>query len=214
MMNMLATAITTAALLLFFYYSDANREPPERVIEAFFLGAVISLQIAFLQAALSLPGAIWFAAFISAGLFEEGVKLAALRLTLFRNPDFTAPVDGITYAVFLSLGFATVENIAHVVTFEMGLVRAVTAVPAHALFAVSMGYYLGRYKFEGDRKLMLYALAVPVLLHGGYNYLILSETAWGTVLFIPYVVFLWWKGMLRHSKLNEGVRKLVNRKLD
>jgi len=207
----LASAATTIILLLYFYYEDHNREPVRVLVEAFLIGATISLQVSFLQQTLPLPTGILFMAFISAGLIEEGVKLAALRVTLFRSKHFTERVDAITYAVFLSLGFATVENIFHITTLEVGIIRAVTAIPAHALFAVNMGYYLGKYKFDRDWTLLFLALYMPVVLHGVYNLLILSGTTWGMVLFVPYIVFLWWKGMLRHQKLNKGVKKLVGR---
>ena len=208
-MNLLASLGTTALLLVYFYYQDRNREPLRRLMEAFFVGAALSLQVSFLQDLLPLPGHILFAAFISAGLVEEGIKLIALRLTLFRSKDFTQAVDGITYAVFLGLGFATVENLYYIASVEIGIVRAVTAVPAHALFAVAMGYYLGKYRFSGDKTELLLALYMPVILHGVYNYLILSGTAWGLFLFVPYLVFLWWLGMFKHAKLNEKVRKIA-----
>ncbi len=207
---MVITIATTIAILLFFYFQDENREPPKRVIEAFIVGAVISLQVSFLQAMLPYYG-ILFAAFVAAGVIEEGVKLAALRLTLFRNPNFTKAVDGITYAVFLSLGFALVENIVHVTQLEIGVVRAFTATPAHALFAVSMGYWLGKYRFSGNKRHFLYALIIPVGLHGVYNYLIMSGQLWGVILFAPYIIFLWWLGMLKFTKLNERVKRNVDK---
>ena len=211
-MAFIITLVTTFILLFYFYYEDHNREPLNCLVEAFAIGAAISLQVSFLQTVIPLPAHILFAAFIGAGLIEEGMKLVALRLTLFRHPSFTAPVDGITYAVFLSLGFATVENVIHATTAEIGLVRAFTAVPAHALFAVSMGYYLGRYKFDRNDKVLLFlALYVPAVLHGLYNYLILSGTKWAMVLFVPYVIFLWVNGLLRHKKLNRMVRECVEK---
>lgn len=177
--------------------------------ESFILGVAVSLQVSALQQ-LYVEG-ILFTAFVSAALFEEFVKLVALRLTLFRNPDFTQPSDGVTYAVFLSLGFATAENIVLVQTMEMGIIRAFTSTPAHALFAVTMGYYLGKYRFNrGDKMLLFLALVVPTMLHGVYNFLIMSGQQWGLFLFVPYVVFLWVLGMFKLSKLNKKVREIAN----
>ncbi len=207
-MNLLASITTTAILLMYFYYADYNREPAIRVIEAFLIGMAISLQISHVQLNFPIASHIIFHAFIIAALVEELIKLLALRLTLFRNPDFTHAVDGITYAVFLSLGFATAENIITINNFEVGIIRAFTATPAHALFAVSMGYYLGLYKFNRhDKRLLLLALLIPTLLHGIYNYLIMSDTKWGLVLFVPYVIFLWVKSTYKLSKLNEEIKK-------
>ncbi len=207
-MKLLICIITTLTLLLYFYFQDTNREPIKRLVEAFIIGAAISLQVSFLQLNLPAFPGVWFQAFILAGLIEETIKLTALRFTLFRNPDFTQPIDGITYAVFLSMGFATVENIVLISTMEIGIIRAFTATPAHALFAVSMGYWLGKYRFDmQNKKYILLALFIPVLLHGVYNFLIMSGHKWGLILFVPYVIFLWVKSTIKIDKLNKGVFK-------
>ncbi len=208
-MGKLIVFASTAVLLLFFYFRDENREPAARLMEAFILGAVISLQVDYLQRIiLPFSACIFWQAFIVAGFVEESVKLVTLQLTLFRNRYFTEKIDGITYAVFLSLGFATAENILHVTSTEIGLVRAVTATPAHALFGVAMGYYVGRYKFnQDDEKLLVLALVIPAVLHGIYNALLMSGQVWGMVLFIPYLVFLWVKGLLRVESLNRKVKR-------
>ena len=204
MVNLLLSITTTVILLLYFYLSDHNREPVKRVVEAFLIGMAISLQINYLQLNFPLFPGVFFQAFVMAGFIEEAIKLIALRLTLFRNPDFTAPSDGITYAVFLSMGFATIENLVLITNMEIGIIRAFTATPAHALFAVSMGYYLGRYKFDmQDKKLLLLALIIPALLHGVYNFLIMSGQKWGLVIFLPYMIFLWVKSTIKINRLNK-----------
>lgn len=208
MQNLIIVFIVTFVLLLYFYYQDINKEPIKRLVEAFFIGIIISLQIDWLQNQVLIFSSVAFQAFIVAGLIEEGLKLGALKLTLFRNKYFSARVDGITYAVFLSLGFATAENIILVSNFEMGIVRAFTATPAHALFAVSMGYYLGRYKFnQENKKLLFMALLVPTLLHGIYNYLIMSGNQILLFLFVPYVIYLWVKSTNKINKLNEKFKQ-------
>ncbi len=202
-MHLLASLLVTAVLLVYFYYQDHNREPLSRVIEAFILGGVISLQVTYFQVNIPFSPHIIVQAFIVSSLVEELIKLAALRFTLFRNPDFTAPSDGITYAVFLAMGFATVENIALIHTMEIGIIRAFTATPAHALFAVSMGYYLGRYRFERDIRLLVLAFAVPFVLHGLYNLLILSESTLGLLLFLPYIIVLWVKSSFKIDRIRK-----------
>lgn len=215
MVKLSASIVTTVVLLLYFYYEDHNREPLKRLVEAFVLGMAISLQINYLQLSLFTFTNIFLQAFIMAGLIEEGIKLIALRLTLFRCPDFTQAADGITYAVFLSLGFATVENIILVNTLEAGIIRAFTAVPAHALFAVSMGYYIGLYRFDiNNKKLLLLALLVPAVLHGIYNYLIMIDRPWVLWVFVTYIIFLWVKStrklriLKKEVKMNEESERL------
>ncbi len=56
------------------------------------------------------------------------------------------------------MGFATVENIVYVVYRyannppHVGLYRGVFSVPAHAVFGITMGYYLSLAKFDTDEK--------------------------------------------------------------
>ena len=50
------------------------------------------------------------------------------------------------------MGFAFVENILYVSQggMQVAILRTFTAVPAHAMFAVMMGYYAGLAKFAVD----------------------------------------------------------------
>ena len=108
-------------------------------------------------------------AFVVAGLTEETCKFLFLRTT-WRNPAFDYQFDAIVYAVMVALGFAAFENVKYVYSygFATGIVRAVTAVPGHAIFGVFMGYFYGYAKLsdywgrDDDRKAYL-ALSVVVL---------------------------------------------------
>jgi len=75
--------------------------------------------------------------------------------------------------VMIGMGFATVENIEYVSKFglETGVARMFLSVPAHASFAVLMGYNVGLAKFRPERKtrLMWKGLAIVVLLHGSFD---------------------------------------------
>ena len=128
-------------------------------------------------------------AFLLVALVEESCKYLVLRWVLFRNDHFNEPFDGITYSVMVAMGFATAENIAYVVDggVEVALIRMFTAVPAHAVFAILMGYYLGKARFGSSPVWSAgLALVVPTLLHGIYDY----------VLFINFIPGLWTGGIL------------------
>lgn len=125
-----------------------------------------------------------FNAFFMVALIEEGSKFIFVRGILYRNRNFNEPYDGIIYAVMVSMGFATLENILY--SFEHGvgvaLFRMFTAVPAHASFAVLMGYFLGKEKFEKRSNLFgVWALGSATLLHGAYDYF----------LFVNFVPGIW-----------------------
>ena len=94
-----------------------------------------------------------YTAFIVAALTEEGMKFLAFYFFFWKNRNFNERFDGIVYAVYISLGFAGIENILYVFTggYSVGVIRALTAVPAHALFGIVMGYYFGMAKFNPGR---------------------------------------------------------------
>lgn len=81
----------------------------------------------------------------------------------------------------VSMGFATLENVLYAgkFGFQTTLLRAFTAVPAHASFAIIMGYFTGRSKFAfpSARKWQLIAMGlfIPVGVHGIYDFFILQE---------------------------------------
>jgi RsiW-degrading membrane proteinase PrsW (M82 family) len=116
--------------------------------------------------------------------------------------------DGIVYSVFISLGFATFENLAYVLStgFSTAVIRSLTAVPAHALFAVTMGYYLGIARFANlryRRKYIILGLIIPVLLHGIYDFILLSQKLYLLALFIPYMLYLWKRSLGHVDELVE-----------
>jgi protease PrsW len=124
-------------------------------------------------------------AFLIVALVEEFSKFLFVRGILYNNANFNEPFDGIVYSVMVSMGFATFENILYVVEGGIGtaLLRMFTAVPAHATFAILMGFYLGKAKFEHKKSYYaLYALGVATLFHGAYDYCLFIS-------FVPGIVF-------------------------
>lgn len=124
-------------------------------------------------------------AFLIVALVEEFSKFIFVRGILYNNSNFNEPFDGIVYSVMVSMGFATFENIHYVTNGGMStaLMRMFTAVPAHATFAILMGYYLGKAKFEHKKSYFaLHALGVATLFHGAYDYCLFIS-------FVPGIVF-------------------------
>ncbi len=142
-----------------------------------------------------------------AGSTEELFKFLVLYLLVWKNPNFNEKFDGIVYAVFVSLGFAGVENVLYVMDggMQTALTRAITAVPAHAIFGITMGYYLGiahMYK-ELKGKYLARALLVPILLHGIYDFILMVEIGWLLLLFVPYVIVLYIMGIKKMKVLSD-----------
>ena len=157
-------------------------------------------------------GGALYTAYVVAGCVEEGFKLLFLYWLIWRNKYFDEYFDGIVYAVFVSMGFALVENILYVTSGGLGtgIMRALLSVPAHFLFAVVMGYFFALAKFYKNRALnMSLAFIVPMLLHGTFDALLMvanvSETMQGVCLvgFIIFDIILWKIGK-RRMRVLEG----------
>ena len=157
-------------------------------------------------------------AFVVAGLTEETCKFLFLRTT-WRSPAFDFQFDAIVYAVMVALGFAAFENVKYVYSygFATGLVRAVTAVPGHAIFGVFMGYFYGYAKLsdywgrDEDRKAYLaLSVVVPVLMHGCYDFLAFAQESDGrfTLLFYAYLIALYVFGILRVNRSARADRRV------
>jgi RsiW-degrading membrane proteinase PrsW (M82 family) len=82
--------------------------------------------------------------------------------------------------------------------------RGITAVPAHAIFGIVMGYYLGMARFatSGAGIYLAKSLLVPIMLHGLYDYFLLSGIPWLAFLLIPYLLYLYVTGYRRMKALN------------
>ena len=115
--------------------------------------------------------------FCGVALIEEGMKYFFLKKYLFNRPEFNEPLDGIVYAVMVSLGFATIENISYVIGAQgqgtnVAILRMFSAIPLHAACGVIMGYFVGMAKFnkENYNTLLLKGVLIATLVHAIYNY--------------------------------------------
>ncbi|HYF67055.1 MAG TPA: PrsW family glutamic-type intramembrane protease [Ohtaekwangia sp.] len=178
----LALAPGTAIIIYIYLKDQHEREPLHLLLVSFFYGVIstfLTLSISFPLNAFLLTKeddvvSQFINAFFKVALVEEFSKFVFVRFILFRNKNFNEPFDGIVYAVMVSMGFATLENIFYVYQygFITGILRMFTAVPAHATFGILMGFYLGLSKFSHNRSLYLslIALVVPTVFHGLYDY--------------------------------------------
>ncbi|MGG3574956.1 glutamic-type intramembrane protease PrsW [Bacillus gobiensis] len=188
------------ALLLYFYLKDQyDTEPIHIVIRMFILGVLLVFPIMFIQYVLEQENVVTnklLLSFLSSGLLEEFFKWFLLMVGIFQHVEFDDHYDGIVYGTSISLGFATLENILFLVGhgLEYAFTRALLPVSSHALFGVIMGFYIGKLKFsekKARRKWLILSLGLPVILHGFYDYILLSFENW-LYLMLPFMFFLWW----------------------
>jgi RsiW-degrading membrane proteinase PrsW (M82 family) len=194
-MFLLALALAPgAAIALYIYLKDKHEREPLGLLMMSFLYGILSIAVTLI---ISYPVNAFFLtreddvveqfanAFFKVAFVEEFSKFVFIRFMLFNNKNFNEPFDGIVYAVMVSMGFATLENIIYVFQYgyTTGFLRMFTAVPAHATFAVLMGFFLGKAKFSHRNQLYLSlaALTSATIFHGAYDYF------W----FISYIPGIW-----------------------
>jgi RsiW-degrading membrane proteinase PrsW (M82 family) len=182
--ELLAIALAPGvAIMLYIYLKDKHeREPLSLLLISFVYGMLSTLLTVFISFPVDFLVVLhddnyidqFYSAFFKVALVEEFSKFVFVRFILYNNRNFNEPFDGIVYAVMVGMGFATLENVLYVFEFgwETGVLRMFTAVPAHATFAVMMGYFLGIAKFTHARAFSygLVALFSATVFHGAYDY--------------------------------------------
>lgn len=184
-MNLLLLAIAPIlSIILYIYVQDKyEKEPRGLLISSFFLGGIVSIIIVFviyLFTGRFIPITDKFSiaqqfvqAFVVVALAEEFSKYVIVKYFAQPKTAFNEPYDGIIYAVMVSMGFACTENIMYVLEggYQVAILRAFTAVPAHATFGILMGYFMGKAKFSKNRFVLNMAgLFLAVLFHGAYDF--------------------------------------------
>ena len=226
MLLIVAVALLPVFILGWWIYrKDSLRPEPLRMLyKAFFYGVLstgISLLISTLMGSVGLfvydlgtfKGAV-STALLAAAVPEEIAKLTMLLLFLRKNPYYDEYFDGIVYAACIGLGFAGAENILYLLQSEdwmlTGIMRGLSAVPAHFSMACAMGYFYNKRHF-GDRSplTMVCILAVPIIFHWVWDALAFSEVvnpAWSvpiSILFVALIFYLYKSTMRRINALQK-----------
>ena len=226
---LLLTALLPVLILIIYIYRKDKKQPEPigQIVKAFLLG-VLSIPLSFVvsiplqemgffsKEVCSVADAVRIS-FFGAAIPEELAKLYILRRILKNNEFFDEKMDGIVYAVCVSMGFAAFENITYLISnmdsyMQVGFSRALTAVPGHFCVGVVMGYYYSLASFdEKDRtKNQIMVIAAPVIVHGIYDsilfassalinkFLVINETVAGIISFVfvagfVYFCFKMWK---------------------
>jgi RsiW-degrading membrane proteinase PrsW (M82 family) len=184
-MSLLALATAPGiAICIFIYWKDKyNKEPLGLLLTSFILGMLSTIPALIIQLLFGItPESLSNSSMASVAIFaygvvalsEEGSKFIMLRFFAYPKKAFDDPFDGIVYAVMVGMGFATLENIGYVMQHGIGtgITRMFLSVPAHATFAVLMGYHVGLAKFDATRRNYYFILALfwPILFHGTFDF--------------------------------------------
>lgn len=230
-------AAVAPAIVLLYSINDKDKESPEPktlIAKGFFFG-ILSALIAMFLGLFTSPFVSSFyvpiisqvaTAFIEAAIPEECAKLFMLWLLLRNNKHFDEYLDGVVYAISISMGFATFENILYLLSSDewvsTGIVRALVSVPGHNGFAILMGYYYSIYYYSKNKeqKRNKYMIIIaPVLAHGIFDALLMVAQVSDSLGFIIMIAFFVFTNNLRKtgqkrifelihldkSRINEGL---------
>lgn len=210
--------------LSFYLRKDAHPEPNSMVLRIFIWGMLLAplaiileiILIWFLSpsvnplALLSQITKDHFLKIILASTFvpalvEEYLKYSVVKYRILKNPEFDEPVDAMLYCIIAGLGFAAVENLLILLKYPLpplgqalstiGL-RFLGATLVHALASGMMGYWLARGLLYAKqrKKLILVGLAIAIIFHSCYNYLIITaldqETAYQKITLLSIIALL------------------------
>lgn len=221
-MNLLLFAIAPIFIVIIYIYikDKYEKEPKRLLLNNFLLGAVVSILITLILSVgfnIIIPTTEetsvyqqFVKAFFVVGFTEELSKYLIVLFYSQKHKEFNEPFDGIVYAVMVSMGFAATENILYVLEggISTAILRAFTAVPAHATFGVLMGYFMGKAKFSKHKIVLnLVGLSLAILFHGAYDFFLFINFIPGvwTGAFISLIVgvILSKKAIKRHQLISQ-----------
>ena len=166
-----------------------------------------------------------FMSFFRAAFLEEGIKFALLIFFCVRLSDLNEPMDAIVYGAAIGLGYAAIENVGYLnygdleTAWTLSIVK-VRYIPLimHLGFGVIMGWLLSLNLFEERsafkrRVMLILSLAVPVILHGSYNYLRAYEVFPVLTLILVVGIFYFYRRE-QLKKITEGMDKAKIENID
>ena len=207
---LVGAAVLPALLLLWLVYrmDKIEKEPLSLLGKLFFFGILSVIPAILLE---KLAGAVldsyrggdgmraFLDAFFCTALVEEACKYAALRIGSWRSPSFDHRFDGLLYSVFVTMGFAAAENLLYVLRIGLSVapVRAIFSIPGHLAFGISMGIQYTNEKtatLAGNRRgasaSRFLALLLPILLHGFFDFCLMSGSWLLSAVFFLFAVAL------------------------
>lgn len=226
MIILLAAAVLPAVYLLSQVYKmDTIEKEPWAILRKLLLwGALSGIPAALVESLLTgvvqnllQEGTLLYNfvfGFVVAALVEESFKFFFLYKFTFKSPHFNYRFDGVVYAVFVSMGFAILENILYVFQGGLGvaLSRALLALPLHAACGVYMGIAYGQQKVNSLYKPASFGsvaracLPVPILIHGFYDSCAFSAEKYPIFLLV-FVVFVILAFILTLRQLKKASRE-------
>jgi len=216
--------LPSSVWLAFYLRKDRHPEPNSMVLRIFIWGMLLAplaiiLELLliwlfnpsfdfssfFSQTAKNSLLMIILSATLVPALVEEYLKYSVVKFRILKNSEFDEPIDAMLYCIIAGLGFAAVENL--LILFKIPFpsfpealttigLRFLGATLVHALASGIVGYWLalGLLHLKQRKKLILTGLAIAIVFHSCYNYLVITffnqVTPYQKIIFLLMIVFL------------------------
>ncbi|MGB3988584.1 MAG: PrsW family intramembrane metalloprotease [Minisyncoccales bacterium] len=216
--------------LAFFLKEDPYPEPRKVILKTFLIGILfalpviaICLTIEFLMrfVGISFEMSSYVGIIFLSPVIEELSKYLALKSSAFKSSYLDEPVDFMVYAITAALGFAAMENLIFlfpgreiltgkipfffIQEMMMGsAIRFASGTLLHALSSGIVGFFLALSAKHIKKRFCYIGLALSMLLHGFYNFSIISKGADASlsimtpvILISAFIVILFFFFMIR-----------------
>ena len=210
------------------YHYHKDRHMPEPIgnlvlcfglgILSFYLGKLMYMGLdlvglrfnAFALAESSRAGFLAYSVLAIGGI-EEFAKLLPFLIVVLRFKAFDEPLDGIIYAAFIALGFATVENILYL-QYADGLEmigRGFASPLVHVMFASIWAFNIGLAFLQRRRltAIVLKYLGLAALAHGVYDFMVIALPLSALPLSALLILAIWLWRMRLIRDLQRRARK-------
>lgn len=218
-------------ILAFVYKKDKDKEPLMLLLSFFFKGIfscflvltiseILGAFLPFMNKEVNMMTftEVFLYAFVGVALVEEFCKWLMVYFGGYNHREFDEIYDILVYSIFVSLGFAFFENLLYVFnsgSLSIAILRAVSAIPGHACDAVFMGYYLSMAKqcrilkkFDKEKSFLVKSVFIPAVLHGIYDFCLMSGRILFVLVFLVFVVYLYVVSIKKLNKLSGSNRSL------
>lgn len=113
--------------------------------------------------------------FVVLALAEELIKFLTLRFVLKRKPYACSWADVVAFMVIIGTAFGLIEDVPYAIGASpvIMLVRGFTL--GHVGYGFIMGWFYGKRLYTGKKRYSVFAILVPWLIHGLYDFSLSTE---------------------------------------
>jgi RsiW-degrading membrane proteinase PrsW (M82 family) len=131
-----------------------------------------------------------FKAFVMAAFVEELVKYLTANKVIRKNCETVSRLDCMAFCAIVGIGFQVIETVVYLLESNVIqiLVRGFTM--GHPAYGMLMGRIIGESLYEGKRSCSFKAVAVPLVLHGMYDFSLAEEfqAINDNLVFVPFIL--------------------------